>query len=393
VGPISNLMPYENDILQFCFALREQAIAVSVLTIVIFCRENVEGFDQKSRCAQFQSARRFMKAHEFVYRMGTHEAQQAPLATRQTALQFMEDVRSKIAYRNQDYVLNMDQTPVPFDFTSKKTLEMFGLKSINIRKSCSDTKRATCAITVTASGKFLKPMLIFKGKMSGRIVREFPTYADGIEYSLQDKACKRVMLEWVECVLKPYIADKPPDANPILFLDSYRCHMMESVVSAITELGVEVGHIPGGCTCLCQPVDVGINKPMKNRIRQHWEAWMVQEITELGRIQAPKRKQISEWVKSGISEITQQIIINSWRHDAFTWFLPQPLLPTEFGETMNLSGETMEGSGDLVIEHAHIFHSLNGGNGSDNDNDDENRHVDKSAAMSEVLDALSLEMQ
>ena len=45
---------------------------------------------------------------------------------------------------------------------------------------------------------------------------------------------------------------------PLLLLDSYRCHMMASVVMRINELGVEVQQIPGGCTDLCQPVDVGL---------------------------------------------------------------------------------------------------------------------------------------
>ena len=55
---------------------------------------------------------------------------------------------------------------------------------------------------------------------------------------------------WVEMVLKPYVNTGPDNMVPILFLDSYRCHMMNSVVNAIQDLGVEVKHIPGGCTSL-----------------------------------------------------------------------------------------------------------------------------------------------
>ena len=36
-----------------------------------------------------------------------------------------------------------------------------------------------------------------------------------------------------------------------------------SISAAIQELGVEVIHIPGGCTGLLQPLDVGVNKPFK----------------------------------------------------------------------------------------------------------------------------------
>ena len=54
---------------------------------------------------------------------------------------------------------------------------MFGSKTINVTKSTNDTKRATFEITVTASGKVLKPLVVFKGKAGGRIERrEFPTY-------------------------------------------------------------------------------------------------------------------------------------------------------------------------------------------------------------------------
>ena len=53
---------------------------------------------------------------------------------------------------------------------------------------------------------------------------------------------------WVEKVLKPYVESAPEGIVPLLLLDSYHCHVMASVVNEIQELGVEVEHIPGGCT-------------------------------------------------------------------------------------------------------------------------------------------------
>ena len=58
---------------------------------------------------------------------------------------------------------------------------------------------------------------------------------------------------------------------------SYGCQMMALVVSWINELGVEVQHIPGGCTSLCQPVDVGVAKPLKDNLKKQWESWMIEE--------------------------------------------------------------------------------------------------------------------
>ena len=42
--------------------------------------------------------------------------------------------------------------------------------------------------------------------------------------------------------------------------------IMASVVNEIQALGVEVEHIPGGYTYLCQPVDIDINKPYKKHL-------------------------------------------------------------------------------------------------------------------------------
>ena len=73
------------------------------------------------------------------------------------------------------------------------------------------------------------------------------------------------MLEWVENILRPFIATAPENVVPLLVLDSYQCHMMALFISSIQKLGVEVEHIPGGCTSLCQP-NVGINRSQKANI-------------------------------------------------------------------------------------------------------------------------------
>jgi hypothetical protein len=82
---------------------------------------------------------------------------------------------------------------------------------------------------------------------------------------------EEAMIVWVDRVLQPHIETAPSGVMPIIFLDSYRCHMMASVTTKIQDLGVEVQHIPGGCTSLCHPVDIGVNKPFKNRLCSKWE--------------------------------------------------------------------------------------------------------------------------
>ncbi len=71
---------------------------------------------------------------------------------------------------------------------------------------------------------------------------------------------------WVENVLKPYVMSALEHVIPVIFLDFYMCHIMGSIVNAICSLGCKAQYIPGICTGICQPVDVGYNKPFKSCI-------------------------------------------------------------------------------------------------------------------------------
>ena len=174
---------------------------------------------------------------------------------------------------HQDWIANMDQTPVPFTMTPKTTLNEQGSRTVNVCSSTGSTMQLTLAVFVTASGKKLTPYIVFKGKLNRCIMREFSKvnsgYPENAHFTVQDNAWmdEQCCLEWVEKCVKPWAESAPEGIIPLLFLDSYKCHQLASVLDSIAELGVEVQFIPGGCTGLCQAVDVGVNKPFKNRIR------------------------------------------------------------------------------------------------------------------------------
>jgi len=58
---------------------------------------------------------------------------------------------------------------ISYPFDRQRTLEVTGAHIACIHKSKSDTKWATLAITITASGRMLTDVLIFKGALEGRI--------------------------------------------------------------------------------------------------------------------------------------------------------------------------------------------------------------------------------
>jgi hypothetical protein len=97
---------------------------------------------------------------------------------------------------------------------------------------------------------------------------------------------------------------------------------MGSVIQRIQELGVEVQHIPGGCTSLCQPVDVGFNKPFKDRVRQAWHNWMMAEAVIHRTKRSPTRLDVATWVANRMEETKREggIIRNAWKKKDYESF-------------------------------------------------------------------------
>ena len=99
--------------------------------------------------------------------------------------------------------------------------------------------------------------------------------------------------------------------------------MMKQVVNRIQDLGVDVFHIPGGCTGLCQPVDVGFNKPLKTRMREQWNEWMTSKwdgISSGSATLKPTRYIVSEWVVNAFNDFPKHLIKNAWTKTGYAWF-------------------------------------------------------------------------
>jgi hypothetical protein len=102
---------------------------------------------------------------------------------------------------------------------------------------------------------------------------------------------------WIDLVLIPWRNTRKPGVVPLLILDAYCIHMTGSIVNRIQNLGIEVQHIPGGCTWLCQPVDVGVNRPIKSEMSSGRSGYLM--VTELSMVL--QKSHSRNWLLSGSS--------------------------------------------------------------------------------------------
>ncbi len=131
------------------------------------------------------------------------------------------------------------------------------------------------------------------------------------------------MMLWVDQALGPYLAVNlpPPGIQPVILLDTYRCHMMALVFAKISKLGIEVIHIPGGCTGLCQPLDIGVNKPSKHHLCDLWEEWMTDMLNKEVEIRDAMHKEVAEWTAIVYWQMMgSKILTNAWLKTGYDWF-------------------------------------------------------------------------
>ena len=131
----------------------------------------------------------WLKWYSCVYCMQTNEATRPPHIVQGEALDFLVTTRPMLSgpHCNKRYIFNMDQTPLFFSYHQARTLAKKGAMSIHVCKS-DDMRRCTAALTCTASGEFLCPMIIYKGQPGKHIAtRELPSHDPTSHYACQVK--------------------------------------------------------------------------------------------------------------------------------------------------------------------------------------------------------------
>ena len=117
------------------------------------------------------------------------------------------------------------------------------------------------------------------------------------------------MIEWIEKVWKP-VADK--FTMTYLIIDEFSVHMTTKVKKALADCNTEVDYIPGGYTSKLQCMDVGINKPFKNYIRNSFEDWLVANSDA-----KPTCRDVDKWIWDSWNDIKQETIKKSWKRCGF----------------------------------------------------------------------------
>lgn len=308
----------ETLLLAFVDKRRENSYHVTPRMLVTeWKRADPEGVKSVSDAAMKARIYRFMRRNGLSFRRTTHKAQ----VTR-TLPAVMDDFVAYVNWKAKmlgiasHHIANFDETNVYFSPPVRSTIAKKGSRTVAIRQPDSNN-RCSAMLGVSMTGYKFAPYIIFQGKTTraGRIRQELENaranhYPSGLMFKAQAKAWmdEVTMLDWVKTVWKPF-TQRINGAPSMLLLDWAPAHMMSSVKMAIADCKTELEYVPKGYTSKLQVLDVGVNKPFSDYIRQQVDGWQVKHAFDA----KPRRQDVSHWIKMAWLEVTEATITNTWR--------------------------------------------------------------------------------
>ena len=188
---------------------------------------------------------RFKCRYNISFRKPTNTAQRAPSEKEETIQEFHRQIREVQLGGESDgpqeerfglhQIANMDQTPLPFSFTSGPTYETTNSSTVWVRGGASglDKRQCTAQLTIFADGEpMVKPLLIFRGKGKRISLKEQLEYDKRVVVRFQPNAwCDQpVMNYWVKNCWKPNIKEEA-----LLVLDVHKAQKTGDITDALAE--------------------------------------------------------------------------------------------------------------------------------------------------------------
>ena len=134
-GPPRVLSAIKEDLSRYVFETKQGRIQLKTCKIRQEACCLLPNFRGKSIVAKSLSVLCFTKRIGLSNRAATHTAQNHFQETKQESKHFIEVMKAKLARKDPCYIINMDQTPIPYSFHSNKMLE-----SIDNRHKASYTR-------------------------------------------------------------------------------------------------------------------------------------------------------------------------------------------------------------------------------------------------------------
>ena len=182
-----------------------------------------------------------------------------------------------------DLIINFDQTGINYVPISSWTMEKEGAKRVEM--VAKDNKRQMTAVFAgSLSGDFLPPQLINEGNTT-RCLPCFqfpPTW--NVTYTANHWSNEGTVKEYIKRIILPFISKKkkelklPDGQSALLIFDNFKAQCTSSVLTLLDSPNIDIALVLANYTDWLQPLDLSINKAVKDFLRTQFKEWYAQEL-------------------------------------------------------------------------------------------------------------------
>ena len=316
---------YDHEVISRLKKLRDNGTAITWHTAVAVAKSIVEikDPDNQHRYAVAEPwARSLFKRMKFTQRAVTTGKLTMPeCLISEVKLSFTGEI-SKLVTENKiphEMIINFDQTPIQYVPSSRYTMAPTGSSKVSIN-GAADKKALTVLATVTMSGDISPFQMIYKGLTDRSLPKaprpdSFHLVANANHWSNED-----TMLQYVDYIIKPYVTAQREihgaEIPCLLIYDQFKAHLTESFTEKVRELNSRIVMIPPNLTDYLQPLDLSVNKSLKNFVTAQYNSWYGEKVKDIDPNDPNSHKELTEVIKSGVEmrELSCTWLVRAYEH-------------------------------------------------------------------------------
>ena len=182
-----------------------------------------------------------------------------------------------------ELILNWDQTGIWIVPSFTWTMDREGVSRIEMVGA--KDKRQITAVFCTLQGDFLPVQLIYQGK-TNRCHPKF-RFPPGwhITHAPKHWSTEQTMVQYVHNIILPYVKlirelKQNDSASALVIMDNFKSQVTDAIHILLEENNIFVALLPTNTADLLQPLDIAVNKPAKNYLRQQFQDWYSKQISD-----------------------------------------------------------------------------------------------------------------
>ena len=199
--------------------------------------------------------------------------------------EFLADIKAEVVMNDipNDLIFNWDHTGIQLVPTGQWTMNWAGEKVIAITNS-DDERQVTAVFVATMTGQYLPPQVIYKGKTVRCHPKIDAPKGWDIWHSDNHWSNEDTMKRYIEKIIVPFISQKrqsldlPASQPSLAIFDCFRGQTTPDILSLLEKHNIIAIQVPANCTDKLQPMDISINKPIKDEMKKRFQSWYAAEV-------------------------------------------------------------------------------------------------------------------